>query len=194
MLDAADQNATTDNLTINPAAPGVWMLTARQRLMMPRDELFPFFADAANLARITPPEMSFEILTPQPIVMRAGTLIDYQIRTWGIPMRWRTEITEWNPPFEFVDTQLRGPYGEWVHRHRFTNLTGGTTLMEDHVRFRLPLGRIGAVAGPIVRRQLRRIFEYRNATVTTLLESSGAVRAAPRGYTVSPSVHPRRRR
>ena len=193
MLDTADQNATMDNLRIEPAAPGVWMLTARQRLMMPRDDLFPFFADAANLARITPPEMRFDILTPQPIVMRAGTIIDYQIRTWGIPMRWRTEITEWNPPIEFVDTQLRGPYAEWVHRHRFIALTAGTTLMEDHVRFRLPFGRIGAVTGLVVRRQLRRIFAYRNETVTTLLESSGAVRATPRGYIASPSAHPRRR-
>lgn len=193
MLDTNSAGGATDHLSIERRRDGIWMLRARQKLMMPRDELFPFFADAANLGRITPPEMLFEILTPAPIVMRSGTLIDYQIRTWGIPLRWRTEITEWNPPVEFVDTQLRGPYAEWVHRHRFIAFTGGSTLMEDVVRFRLPLGRLGAVAGPAVRRQLRRIFEYRRTAVPRLLESAGLVRDASPAYSASPSAHPQLR-
>lgn len=181
MLDTSTAN-TTDRLSIERHQDGVWVLRARQQLMTPREALFPFFADAANLGRITPPEMHFEILTPAPIVMRAGTLLDYRIRTWGIPIRWRTEITEWNPPVEFVDTQLTGPYAEWVHRHRFIAFTGESTLMEDLVRFRLPFGRLGAVAGPVVRRQLRRIFDYRRTAVARLLESSGLVRDAPPAY------------
>ena len=188
-----DEHERTDDVAIErEAAMGRWVLRARQRLMKPRDALFPFFADAANLGRITPPEMHFEIITPAPIVMRAGTLIDYQIRTWGIPLRWRTEITAWNPPLEFVDTQVRGPYAEWVHRHRFIDLGSGTTLMEDVVAFRLPLGRLGAVAGPVVRRQLRRIFEYRRAAVSALLDAPAVVRDAPPGYTASLSAHPHR--
>jgi len=145
-----------------------WSLGTIQRVSVPRDDLFPFFADAANLARITPPEVGFHILTPQPIAMRAGTLIDYRIRLWGIPMPWRTEITTWNPPNEFVDTQRRGPYALWVHRHRFIALTERSTLVEDYVRFQLPLGRLGAIASSTVRRQLRRIFDYRRSAIARL--------------------------
>ena len=194
MLDTIKSIAAADHLSIERLSAHTWVLTSRQRLIMPRDELFPFFADAGNLGRITPPEMHFEIVTAPPIVMQPGTLIDYQIRMFGVPLRWRTEITEWNPPIEFVDTQLRGPYAEWVHRHRFIAFTGGTTLMEDHVRFRLPLGRLGAVAGPVVRRQLRRIFEYRRGAVARLLESPALVRDEPPAYTASPSAHPRQPR
>jgi ligand-binding SRPBCC domain-containing protein len=186
-----DTNELNESLAIErDASSGGWVLRARQKLQRPRDTLFPFFADAANLGRITPPEVRFEIITPAPIVMRVGTLIDYQIRTWGIPMRWRTEITAWNPPLEFVHTQLRGPYAEWIHRHRFIELAGGTTLMEDIVQFRLPLGRLGAVAGPVVRRQLRRIFGYRRTAVSALLDGPAVVRDAPQGYSGAPSAHP----
>jgi len=194
MLDTAIEPDPTNQLTIEPFTAGTWHLIARQRIAVDRDRLFPFFADAANLGRLTPKEMHFEILTPAPIVMRVGTLIDYQIRTWGVPMQWRTEITEWNPPLEFVDVQLRGPYAEWVHRHRFIALGNRATLMEDHVRFRLPLGPLGAVAGPVVRRQLRRIFAHRRAMVATLFgppaDAARDATVAPPGYSASPSAHP----
>jgi ligand-binding SRPBCC domain-containing protein len=130
--------------------------------------VFPFFADAANLARITPREVGFRIITPLPIAMGVGALIDYTLQLWGIPIRWRTAITVWNPPVEFVDVQLRGPYAEWIHHHRFVELGPDATLVEDIVRFRLPLGRLGAVGGPIVRGQLRRIFAYRRAAIAAL--------------------------
>jgi ligand-binding SRPBCC domain-containing protein len=145
-----------------------WSLQAIQRLSVPRGDVFHFFADAGNLARITPPELGFHILTPQPIAMRAGALIDYRIRLWGIAMSWRTEITTWNPPIEFVDTQLRGPYAEWVHRHRFIAVTEDSTLVEDYVQFRLPMRQFGAIASAIVRRQLRRIFDYRRSAIARL--------------------------
>jgi ligand-binding SRPBCC domain-containing protein len=84
-------------------------------LPRPRDEVFLFFAEARNLEAITPPWLKFEVLTPPPIRMRAGALIDYRIRVHGIPLRWRTEIAEWQPPHRFVDVQLRCPYTLWCH-------------------------------------------------------------------------------
>lgn len=128
------------------------------------DVVFAFFADAENLGRITPPEMHFRIQTPQPIEMRAGTLIDYTIRLWGIPLKWRTKIALWNPPNRFVDEQLSGPYRTWIHTHRFEGI-GDDTLMEDEVVYALPFGLLGRLVAPIVRRQLDRIFAYRESAV-----------------------------
>lgn len=151
-------------ITISRSGQG-WVLRSAQVVSVPRDDLFPFFADAANLGRITPPEMGFTILTPTPIAMREGTLIDYRIRLRGIRLGWRTLISEWNPPVEFTDVQLRGPYADWIHRHRFTPTPDGGTLVEDEVRFRLPLGPLGNMVAPLVHHQLRRIFSYRQQVI-----------------------------
>lgn len=144
-------------------------MTRRLELDLPRDEVFAFFADAVNLERITPPELNFHIITPQPIEIERGSLIDYQLRLHGIPMKWQTEISVWNPPFEFVDQQLRGPYAQWIHRHTFTELAPDKTLIEDEVRYRLPFEPLGDIAHFIVRRQLDYIFDHRQKVVAELL-------------------------
>ena len=150
-----------------------WMLRASQSLGVPRDVVFRFFADPANLGLITPPEMRFRIVTREPIEMRVAALIDYRIGLWGLPLRWRTRISEWNPPLGFTDVQLRGPYAEWVHQHRFVATPDGGTRVEDVVTFRLPLGQLGLIAAPLVTRQLRRIFAYRHQAIVAAFASRG---------------------
>lgn len=135
-------------------------------LPRPRHEVFPFFAEAPNLKTLTPPWLKFEVLTPAPIAMRPGTLIDYRIRVHGIPIRWRTEIAEWEPPHQFVDVQLRGPYTFWHHTHTFMERDGGTLCL-DFVRYR-PRG--GALMNWLfVRRDIERIFQYRQQRMQELL-------------------------
>lgn len=130
----------------------------------PISTVFPFFSAAENLAKITPPELGFRIRSALPILMRTGTLIDYTIVLFGFPLRWRTEITNWNPPHSFEDTQLRGPYAKWVHSHSFVEERGGTTI-HDRVVYALPFGPLGRLAHPIISRQLRRIFDYRESVL-----------------------------
>ena len=133
-------------------------------LPLPIDEVFAFFAEAGNLQRITPPELRFEILTPLPLEMRRGTLLEYRLGLLGVPFRWRTEIAAWDPPHGFIDVQLSGPYAVWEHTHVFVPTDAGT-LIDDRVRYRLPLSPLGDVAYPVVRRQLKRIFSYRQEAV-----------------------------
>lgn len=152
-------------------------LRRTMKVARPIVEVFDFFADASNLERITPRELRFRILTPLPIDMLAGATIDYRLRLWGVPLRWRTLISRWDPPHAFVDEQLRGPYHTWIHTHRFRvdERDSESTWIEDEVRYRLPLAPLSRVALPVVRRQLDRIFDYRRAATVRALETgSGA--------------------
>ncbi len=143
-------------------------LRASTLIKRPRAEVFEFFSDPVNLERITPPELRFRILTPSPIEMREGLHIDYELRLMGVPFRWETLISTWEPPHRFVDEQLRGPYARWVHTHTFKDDPAGT-LIEDEVQWSLPLFPFGQVAYPIVSRQVARIFQHREQTIHDLL-------------------------
>lgn len=137
---------------------------------MPIERVFDFFGDATNLERITPPELRFRIVTPTPIAMGQGTLIDYALRLRGIPLKWRTLISRWDPPHAFVDEQIAGPYTQWIHTHTFTALGPSQTRIEDEVRYRLPLDPMSRIMLPVVRWQLDRIFDYRQFRVAELLK------------------------
>jgi ligand-binding SRPBCC domain-containing protein len=141
---------------------------AEQWLPRPVEEVFAFFSETRNLETLTPSWLRFEVLTPAPIAMQAGTLIDYRIRVHALPVRWRTEIVEWNPPHRFVDVQLRGPYTLWHHTHTFESLEGGT-LCRDQVRYR-PRG--GALMNWLfVRRDVQQIFAFRRQQLARLFNS-----------------------
>jgi ligand-binding SRPBCC domain-containing protein len=148
-------------------------LTTSMSLPLPRDQVFAFFAEASNLARITPPELGFEMVTPQPIHLSEGTCIEYRLHLFGIPFSWQTEIQRWNPPEEFVDVQRRGPYKHWVHTHRFRE-EQGATIIEDEVQYELPYAPLGELVYLLVRLQLHRIFRYRQQAIRAyLIEGPG---------------------
>ena len=141
-----------------------------QLLSYPIEQVFRFFASPENLNLLTPPWANFSILSPQPIEMAVGTIIEYRIRLRGVPVNWRSEITEWQPPFAFCDVQLRGPYRFWVHRHTFEERPDGT-LVTDHVDY-------GVLGGALVNRlfvagELKRVFGYRKTRLHELFPDTG---------------------
>jgi len=147
-------------------------LRSEQWIPRPVNEVFAFFSDAFNLERITPPLLRFNVLTPPPIEMREGLLIDYRLRIRGIPVRWRSEITAWEPPFRFVDEQRRGPYRMWWHEHSFEERDGGT-VCRDLVRFSAPGGRL--VQKLFVEPDVRKIFAYRSEQLVEVFGGASAV-------------------
>ncbi len=147
------------------------IVEAEQFLPQPIEEVFAFFSDARNLERITPPNVRFRILTPTPIEMKVGALIDYKIRIKGLPMRWRTRISEWDPPHRFSDEQLIGPYHRWLHTHWFRPEGDGTRI-GDRIEYRPRGGKI--VNELFVKRDVRRIFAYRQQIMAELFNRNGA--------------------
>jgi ligand-binding SRPBCC domain-containing protein len=137
-------------------------------LSVPVAKVFAFFSDAANLSRITPRSFGFQMITPQPVLIQKGTIIDYQIRVLGLLVHWRTLISRWDPPHLFVDEQLCGPYRTWVHVHRFRETSTGT-LVEDEVEYSLPLPPVGELVHPLVRLQIHSIFCFRQESIRSIL-------------------------
>ena len=156
--------------TITHEGGNRYVLTMTQRLAPPPEALFPFFADAHNLQEITPDTVKFEVVTPPPIEMREGAIIDYRLRIKGVPQRWRTEITVWDPPRRFVDEQRYGPYKRWHHEHTFTpeggasggGGGGGGTRCDDRIEFEIGMGPLGRLAAVLfVKRDVKKIFTHR---------------------------------
>jgi ligand-binding SRPBCC domain-containing protein len=143
-------------------------LERRQTVPRPLPETFEFFADPLNLQAITPPWLHFRILDAPPHLER-GSALRYRLRLFGVPVGWRTTITDWRPPKGFTDTQVAGPYRLWVHTHRFSAVAGGTEIY-DHVHYRVPGGPAAPLVDAlVVRRWLDQIFDYRAARLAELL-------------------------
>ena len=158
----------------NESKPARHVEQLHRETIVPRglDETFAFFSDAANLERLTPPWLNFKILTPPPIPMHEGAIIDYRITLYGVPIPWKTRIDVWEPGVRFVDRQLSGPYLWWHHEHRFERTPSGTRVI-DHVEY---LPRVRWLSQAFVRRDVERIFVYRQAVLPTLLTEEATQR------------------
>lgn len=157
--------------------------------------VFPFFAAAENLEAITPPWLNFKILTPSPVRMQVGALIDYQIKIHGVPVRWRTRIAVWEPPYRFVDEQIKGPYRRWWHEHTFEEVSSGVSagasggvagsggpavLAKDHVEYAVPGGPLEPIVHSLfVKNDVRRIFDYRQETLRKLFAGGNVAAQEP---------------
>lgn len=150
------------------------LYTLHREQWLPRTlaEVFAFFSDPQNLEAITPPWLGFRILTPPPLEMRQGALIEYTLKLHGLRIGWLTEIETWEPPVGFTDVQRRGPYRLWRHVHRFTPERGGVSV-EDTVVYALPLGLLGRLVHRLkVRRDLERVFDYRQRQIAVRFQRS----------------------
>ncbi len=164
------QRSRSISIGRHPDRRGVYRLHAGLFVPRDREAVFDFFSDARQLQAITPPWLHFEVLTPAPIVMHAGALIDYRLRLRGLPLRWQSRITVWDPPRCFVDEQTRGPYRLWRHEHRFEEADGGTHVLDD-VDYAVPGGAL--VHALVVRRDIERIFAWRQAQLNVIFDGAG---------------------
>lgn len=150
--------------------PRVYTLYREQLIHRPLADVFAFFAQPENLESITPPSLKFKILTPRPIAMQPGSLIEYRLKLFGIPFHWKTRIESFEPLSRFIDTQATGLYRRWHHTHEFRAVPEGT-LIVDRVEYELPLGLLGRLAHALfVRRSLNGIFDHREDRIRWLFE------------------------
>lgn len=153
-----------------------YQLSRTTHLPHPIEDVFEFFSNAQNLQTLTPPWVGFDILSPLPIEMHSGQRIDYRIRVHGIPLKWCSEITAWEPPHRFVDEQRRGPYRTWHHEHRFRPTAHGTEVI-DLVTYDVFGGRL--IQRLFVAPDLEKIFDYRQSRLLHLFPSSSIRGPAP---------------
>lgn len=148
-----------------------FVLNTKTHVNRPRAEVFDFFSKAENLKIITPDWLGFQIITPLPISMKKGTVIDYTIRVFGLRFHWQSEISQYNPPNEFADEQRKGPYAFWQHSHVFLEASGGT-IVQDHIVYAMPCGFLGHLLHRfVVRRQIEKIFQYREKKIREIFDS-----------------------
>lgn len=147
--------------------------TTTTELPLSRAEVFAFFSDPRNLEGLTPPWLGLRIRTPEPLPVGEGAVYDYTLRLHSLPLRWRTLITAWEEGHRFEDLQQKGPYALWHHVHTFEDAPGGGTRMTDHVRYRLPFGWFGALALPLVKRDVVKIFTYRREVLERWVRAKG---------------------
>jgi uncharacterized protein len=144
---------------------GYQVYEADQWVQRPIESVFEFFSAAENLERITPPWLNFHVVGKSTTSIQNGTLIDYNLKIKGVPVRWQSRIEQWEPPHKFVDTQIRGPYKYWHHLHTFETVRNGTWL-HDRVHYRVPMGGLGqAVLGWQIRKDVETIFSFRTKTI-----------------------------
>lgn len=146
----------------------IYKLETKLFLPADRDEVFKFFADPRNLESLTPPWLHFEMITPPDTIIEQGTLLDYRLRLRGVPLRWQSEISLWEPPYRFIDRQTNGPYSLWVHEHTFTPQDGGTVI-GDRVDYAVPGGAL--VQRFFIAPDLDRIFAFRRHRLEQLFQS-----------------------
>lgn len=146
-----------------------YRLICEVHLQAPRPKVFEFFSDATQLERLTPPWLKFSVLTPAPIEMREGTLIDYKLCVHGIPLRWQSRISCWEPPFRFADEQVRGPYQHWHHLHTFEK-DGQGTICRDEVNYSFLGGKLMHTL--FVKRDLEKIFAFRTQVLQQIFAKS----------------------
>jgi ligand-binding SRPBCC domain-containing protein len=161
LKESAAPQADAGRITVvtDPQDRKLFRLETELLLPAPRDRVFEFFSDAQQLETLTPPWIRFRIVTPLPIAMRPGALIDYKLRIRGVPVRWRSVISVWEPPVRFVDEQVHGPYRYWRHEHSFESHPSGGTLVRDTIEYRVPGGRL--INQLFVQPDVERIFRYR---------------------------------
>ena len=143
----------------------VYTISKTHIVKVPLDLVFNFFSKPENLAKITPKKLAFRILTPTPIEMGKGTVIDYTIKLMGLRIHWKSLISKYNPPNEFVDEQLKGPYSFWNHSHTFKQVSSGVEI-SDHVNYSIPMGILGRFMHVIwIKSELEKIFKDRKAVI-----------------------------
>ena len=145
--------------------PKIYTFYKEQFVPSDLDTVFEFFSRPENLEKITPSSMGFNIITPTPIDMKEGTIIDYTVKIKGVPMRWRTMITSYKKNEYFVDEQLKGPYSYWHHKHTFKEVEGGVLII-DEITYALPIQAFRLIVHPVlIKPQLNQIFNFRFQTI-----------------------------